>query len=147
MRSRYLQQHDGAANYTTFSNDTIINEESTLPRHTLNEPSNRARRLDEIANNNQPDEKWIKVGNYNDHRILQAIHCEGVLKNEGSTYSTTPNPQRIESRGTQSNSPNSSQYSEPPLQYSNGFGPPPCSAHTDRYWLVTANAGQYLLEL
>jgi hypothetical protein len=47
MRSRYLQQFDGAtrqdtANQISFANDTKFNKSSTLPPHTLNDPYHRS---------------------------------------------------------------------------------------------------------
>jgi hypothetical protein len=47
MRSRYLQQADGATHQpiergVKFSSNTSFNEESTLPKHTLNEPHHRS---------------------------------------------------------------------------------------------------------
>jgi len=139
MRSRYLQQPDGANHATqqgiTFETNTIFKEVSTLRRHTLNEPQHQAKRLAELANDNQPEMKWTQVQHYhqrntNNNTSFQATHCEGVLNNEGIT-----------------SSPNYPQNSEPPLQHSNGSGAPPRSVYTDRYWLVTANDHQYLLDL
>jgi hypothetical protein len=146
MRSRYLQQPDGAKHATrqpdganhatqqriTFDTNTIFKEVSTLRRHTLNDPDNQKQRLEELANDNQP-EQWTQVqrnSNTRNNTSFQAAHCEGVLNNEGIT-----------------SSPQYSQNSEPPLQHSNGSGAPPRSVYTDRYWLVTANDHQYLLDM
>jgi hypothetical protein len=160
MRSRYLQQHDGAnqaihwQQSATFKTNTVFKETSTHQRHTLNQPHQRTMQHNEITSNNQPT-PWTKVNhNLQDLTIFQATHWEGVLKNEEITSNALhpglPIYSQVKSHGTQSKSLNSSIYSEPPLQQASSTSISPCSqaepSCTDRYWLLTAKDSQYLVD-